>query len=145
MATCKQADCNKKAFGTEDFCTTHRPKPASSSSPVYVVLLARASGSTKVNQTFESLANKKTPAEPYKQRIEHLRSTGPSNGSTENVHGVYCLHDTQKSNNVTVWYSWNENTITIWGLGSHTGGNGSGNDKYTMTWFDGTSKNWSRA
>jgi hypothetical protein len=35
--------------------------------------------------------------------------------------------------------------MTVWGLGSHKGGSGAGNKKYTMTWFDGTSKNWTRA
>lgn len=145
MANCKFEGCKKKAFADGDFCTTHRPKPPTADKPVYTVVLGRANGATAANTTFANLAESSTSADPYKQRIEHLRAAGPASGGEENVHGIACLHDTQPSNNVTVWYSWQGEAMTVWGLGSHSGGSGAGNDKYTMTWFDGTSKNWTRS
>lgn len=143
MGTCSVDKCNKKDF-QDGFCTVHMPKKAAVGATAYNMVLARAKGVNTVNVAFSALAATSTPNEPYKQRIEHLRSVGPSSGGEEMVHNVSCLHDTQKANNVTVWYSWSGNTITIWGLGSHSGGSGAGNKKYSMTWFDGTNKNWTR-
>lgn len=60
------------------------------------------------------------------------------------MHGMMSNHLTQPSNNCTVWYSWRDKVLTVWGLGSHTGGSGAGNRRYAMTWCDGTSKNWTR-
>lgn len=143
MTTCSAEGCKKKPF-KDGLCTTHMPKAPKADKPTYTVVLARASDATKVNTTFAALAASAKPAQPYKQRIEHLRTTGPASGGEEDVHGISCLHDTQPSNNITVWYSWQGNAMTVWGLGSHTGGSGSGNDKYAMLWYDGTNKTWSR-
>lgn len=143
MATCSFKGCKKKEF-KDGLCSVHMKKLPTAEAVVYSMVLGRAQGAVSVNETFAAKAALDTSNDPYKQRIEYLRSDGPSSGGEELVHGISCLHDTQKANNVTVWFSWNQNTITIWGLGSHSGGSGAGNDKYTMTWFDGTSKNWTR-
>ena len=139
----KAKTCPKKAF-LNDLCTDHQPKAPKADASVYTVMLARAEGATAPNSTFAALAGSSKPTENYKQRIEHLRTSGPRTGGEESVHGVSCLHDTQPSNNVTVWFSWSDKTLTIWGLGSHSGGSGAGNDSYTMVWFDGKNKSWSR-
>jgi len=149
MTTCSFANCKKKPY-KDGLCTNHIPKAKAVSATVHTVALARADGATDVNAAFASLAASQTQAAPYQQRIEAIRSSGPTRGGEENVHDVLCLHDTQPSNNITVWYSWSGNgesgsAMTVWGLGSHKGGSGAGNKKYTMTWFDGTSKNWTRA
>ena len=143
MATCSFKDCNKKAF-KEGLCTVHMPKAPKADKPIYTVVVGRTQGAASANTAFAALTGSSTPAEPYKQRIEHLLAAGPASGGEENVHGIACLHDTQPSNNVTVWYSWQGSAMTVWGLGSHAGGSGAGNDKYAMTWFDGTSKSWNR-
>ena len=140
---CSVKGCKKKEF-KDGFCTAHMPKPASSGSPIYTLVLGRTKGMKAVNATFATAAASKTKSEPYAQRIEHLRTSGPSSGGEESVHGISCLHDTQPSNNVTVWYSWQGNAMTVWGLGSHAGGSGAGNNKYSMLWCDGTNKTWTR-
>jgi hypothetical protein len=144
MAICSVDKCKKTAF-KDGLCTVHMPKAPKSDAPVYTVVLGRSKGSTSPNSSFASLAESKTPSQPYKNRIEHLRASGPNSGGEEQVHGVACLHDTQKANNVTVWYSWMGKAMTVWGLGSHSGGSGAGNAKYAMLWFDGTNKSWTRA
>jgi hypothetical protein len=142
--TCSAPGCKKKEF-RDGFCSAHIPKAATAGAKVYTLCLARKESERNVNHGFAQLAAKSTPAEPYKQRIEHLRSSGPPGlGAEEYVHEIWCKHDTQKANNVTVWYSWGGDTMTVWGLGSHVGGSGAGNDKYGMLWYDGTSKNWQR-
>jgi hypothetical protein len=145
MATCAFENCNRKAF-RDGLCVDHMPKPKKAADPVCTVYLARPAGQTTPPPAFLALSRSATPAHPYKQRIEHLRQSGPVWGSPELVHDVECLHDTQPSNNVTVWYSWdrNQNVMTVWGLGSHSGGSGAGNDSYQMLWFDGTNKTWIR-
>ncbi|WP_295527038.1 hypothetical protein [uncultured Pseudacidovorax sp.] len=143
MTTCSYPKCSKKAF-RDGLCTTHMPKAPAVDRPIYTWQPGLVKGLLKPNQTFMTLCEKDTPAEPYKRRIEHLRLNGPTGGSPELVHGILCLHDTQKANNVTVWYSWEGVAMTVWGLGSHSGGSGAGNRKYTMTWCDGTNKSWSR-
>ena len=154
MATCtfiiteavgkkKAKTCPKKEF-KNGLCVDHVPKAPKVDAPVYTVVLGRVGGATVVNSTFASLAESSTPSANYKQRIEHLRGAGPRSGGEESVHGISCLHDTQPSNNVTVWYSWSGAAMTVWGLGGHTGGSGAGNDKYDMVWCDGKSKTWSR-
>jgi len=142
--TCSVEGCNKKEF-KDGLCTAHMPKAAKVDAPVYTVVLGRAQGALAANVGFAALAASSTPSDPYQQRIEALRGSGPKTGGEEIVHGVSCLHDTQKANNVTVWYSWSGNAMTVWGLGSHAGGSGAGNKKYSMTWFDGTNKSWTRA
>ncbi len=107
-------------------------------------LLACPQGSTTPNAQFAARAADTTGASPYKQRIEAIQSWGPQTAGAEMVHGISCLHDTQKANNVTVWYSWSDDQLTVWGLGSHTGGSGAGNRKYEMLWYDGTNKKWTR-
>lgn len=141
MTTCTQ--CKRKAF-RDGLCTDHMPKPKKADAPVYTFELARAKGATSPDSTFAALAESDTSADPYKRRIEHLLATGPRRGGEELVHQVSCLHDTQPSNNCTVWFSWSGNAMTVWGLGSHSGGSGAGNNSYTMTWFDGTNKSWTR-
>ena len=127
-------------------CNTHKHKRAVTgrATPAYTMVLARANGNIHPNQTFSQLAQSTQAEFPYFQRIEHLRLNGPAHGGEEDVHGVQCRHDTQGRNNCTVWYNWSGNAIIIWGLGRHRGGDGSGNRRYSMTWFDGTSKNWTR-
>lgn len=108
-------------------------------------VIGRSAGAVAPNPTFAALCQSTTPAEPFQQRIEHIRSSGSqAAGAAELVHKILCSHDTQAANNCTVWYSWSGTVLTIWGLGSHTGGSGAGNSKYTMTWCDGTSKKWTR-
>ena len=141
--TCSFKGCKKKEF-KDGLCTTHMVKTSAADKPVYTFVVGCAEGATSPNSTFAAMTKLSSSATPYKQRIEHLRGNGPASGGEENVHGIACLHDTQPSNNCTIWYSWQGNAMTVWGLGNHTGGSGAGNNKYTMTWFDGTSKNWTR-
>ena len=141
--SCSFPGCKKKEF-KDGYCASHLPKPKKADAPVYTVALGRVRGATEVNATFASTAESTAASAPYKNRIEHLRSLGPASGGEESVHGISCLHDTQKANNCTVWYSWQGNAMTVWGLGSHSGGSGAGNKKYTMLWCDGTNKNWTR-
>lgn len=143
MGTCKFEKCNKKDF-KDGFCSMHIPKPKAVDAVVYTLVLGRTNGGAPVNDAFAALSESSSHSDPYKQRIEVIRNAGPVIGGEENVHGVMCLHDTQKANNVSVWYSWNGNTLTVWGLGSHAGGSGAGNNKYAMLWFDGKNKNWTR-
>jgi len=143
MGTCSYPGCKKKEF-LEGLCSTHKPKSRTATSPVYTLSLAKAKGETSANAAFASLAASTEPSAPYKRRIEHLLSSGPVSGGEELVHNISCLHDTQKANNCTVWYSWSGTTLTVWGLGQHAGGSGAGNKKYSMTWYDGTSKKWTR-
>src|SRR5262249_43563477 len=139
---CSVSGCKKKEI-KDGFCKDHLPKGPKAETPVYTVALARPE-SGKVNESFATLANSDKKAQPYKQRIEFIRSNGSATGGEELVHEVSCLHDTQPSNNVTVWYSWKGNAMTVWGLGKHTGGEGAGNSKYSMLWYDGTNKTWTR-
>lgn len=118
--------------------------PPPSGKRTFASLLACPAGATSPNDAFAALASSETPSNPYKRRIEAIESWGASSGGQEMVHGVACLHDTQKANNCTVWYSWKGDRMTVWGLGSHSGGSGAGNNKYSMTWYDGKSKNWTR-
>lgn len=143
MGVCSFKGCKKKDF-KDGLCTTHMVKAPTASATVYTMVLARAQGALAPNGAFAGLAASATKGSNYKQRIEAIRSAGPVHGGEETVHGVSCLHDTQPSNNMTVWFSWQGNAMTVWGLGNHKGGSGAGNDKYSMTWFDGTNKNWSR-
>lgn len=144
MGTCKFDGCEKKEF-REGLCTVHMKKKPAAAAAVPTLFLARAKGLKTVHAQFQALAASTSNSEPYANRIEHLMSSGPvSQGGAESVHGVLCLHDTQSANNCTVWYSWDNNQMTVWGLGSHSGGSGAGNDKYSMVWFDGTNKSWTR-
>ena len=108
-------------------------------------VIGRSGGAVAVNATFADLCETDTPAQPYKRRIQHILSEGEVTTGAELVHGIMCKHLTQKSNNCTVWFSWNSKVLTIWGLGKHAGGNGAGNSSYTMTWCDGTNKTWTRS
>ena len=147
MGSCNQIvgkkECGRATSGTETKCAKHRPKTVTKV-VTYTLFLARSNGATDPNTTFADLAASTKKTDPYAQRIEHLRGAGPKSGGAELVHSISCLHDTQPSNNKTVWYSWADTTITIWGLGNHTGGSGAGNNQYSMLWFDGTTKSWSR-
>lgn len=140
MAKCSVGECNRKEV-KDGFCSTHLPKGKSAGAKVCTVALGRLKGMVAANASFAALADSDTQAAPYKRRIEHLRSSGPTLGQPELVHGIQCLHDTQPSNNKTVWYTWQGDTITIWGLGGHVG---KGNSSYDMLWCDGTNKTWKR-
>jgi hypothetical protein len=142
--TCSFDKCKKKPF-KDGLCTVHMPKAPKADAPVYTWRPGLAKGALKPDAGFSKSCESDTPSEPYQKRIEHLRLAGPSNGGAEMVHGISCLHDTQASNNVTVWYSWQGNEMTVWGLGSHSGGSGAGNDSYSMLWCDGKSKSWTRS
>jgi hypothetical protein len=136
----KCPECKIPLQYTDDVCA----QPVAASVQANFVI-GRSAGAVAADPTFAALCQSATPAEPFKQRIEHIRSSGPQGaGAAELVHNILCSHDTQASNNCTVWYSWNGTVLTIWGLGSHAGGSGAGNRKYTMTWCDGTSKKWTR-
>ncbi|HTV40748.1 MAG TPA: hypothetical protein VMF08_09245 [Candidatus Sulfotelmatobacter sp.] len=144
---CSVAKCKKKEF-KEGYCADHfreaKAKEAKPDKPVYSWKAGLIAGQTDPNDTFYNLCVSDTQDAPYLQRIEKLCSDGPQEAKQENVHGIPCLHDTQKGANVTIWYSWKGNIMTVWGLGSHSGGNGARNNNYQMTWYDGKSKNWDR-
>lgn len=122
-----------------------RTRVTSATETINTLTLAHSLEQTAPNVTFAEVANSSVGAFPYKQRIKHLLDSGTNyNVGAELVHGVSCCHDTQPSNNCTVWFSWTGNSMKVYGLGSHVGGSGSGNRKYEMLWFDGTNKKWTR-
>jgi hypothetical protein len=142
---CKVTNCSKKEF-QDGLCSIHyreRANQAPKAAPVaHNFALGRTGG--VVNVQFAALAACRTPPDHFALRIDSLTSEGSRHGGEEECHGVWCLHETQKGGNVTVWYSWIGNTMDVWGLGRHKGGDGAGNDSYEMLWFDGTNKNWTR-
>ncbi len=100
------------------------------------LVFACTKGEVKPDEDFLALGSEGE----YAKRIEHLLTSGSSDAKGEMVHGVMCLHDTQAGNNLTVWYRWTGNTMTVYGLGNHT----TSNSKYEMAWFDGSNKKWTR-
>lgn len=142
---CSVKPCKKKDF-KDGMCSDHWRLAQAPVGPgaVYNFVFGAAVGAA-VNPQFLALGGSFRKGEEYGKRIQHLTSLGPASGGEEDVHGRQCLHDTQKSNNLSVWYSWSGNTMTVWGLGSHKGGDGAGNDSYVIScWYDGTSKTWKR-
>ena len=144
MPNCSAPGCSKFALGGTGLCVKHGGKVPVSSKAAYSVVLARAQGATQPDAGFASLAASRSKGSNWADWIDSVRDSGPSLGQKEMVHGVSCLHDTQKANNLTIWYNWDGSTMTVYGVGNHRGGSGAGNDQYEMTWFDGKSKTWSR-
>lgn len=113
-------------------------KAATSRDPEAEVLLMCANGASKPNDTFAAAC------QDYTDRFFAILAKGPGGGAPERVHGCMVYHDTQPSANRTVFYDWQGKNLRVFGVGSHVGGNGAGNDSYGFTWFDGKSKNYTR-
>lgn len=121
----------------ENLATAEKAK-AAARDPEATVELVCAVGATKPNDKF--LAE----CQDYSDRFFAILAKGPAGGAPEQIHGCMVYHDTQKSANRTVFYNWQGKNLRIFGVGSHSGGDGAGNDSYTFTWFDGKSKDYKR-
>ena len=82
-----------------------------------------------------------------KKRIAYIASFGKDHswGSSEDIKGIQGIsHHTQKRGNHTVFFKWEDGTLTIYGIGAHSGGDGVGNDQYSFTWYDGKKGSYKR-
>ncbi len=143
---CSAQGCKKKDF-KDGLCSTHWTAAQGPRGPqaTYNFVFAPGPGGGAPNAKLTALGASLKKGEEYAKRITHLTSLGPQAGGEEDVHGTICLHDTQKSNNLTVFFTWAGNTMTVHGLGGHKGGDGAGNDNYDIAcWKDGTKKSWKR-
>ncbi|MCA9137536.1 MAG: hypothetical protein KDB00_12280 [Planctomycetales bacterium] len=114
-------------------------KPANAkNSPDASVLLMCMGNSTTPNSAFAAAC------QDYSDRFFAILAKGSPRGGTENVHGCHVFHDTQPSANRTVFFDWQGNNMRVFGVGSHAGGDGTGNDSYTFIWFDGKNKKYTR-
>ena len=102
------------------------------------VELVCANGATKPHEKFLAAC------EDYSDRFFALLAKGHVGGTAEKIHNCMVYHDTQPRANRTVFYDWQGKSLRIFGVGSHSGGSGAGNDSYTFIWFDGKSKDYTR-
>lgn len=86
-----------------------------------------------------------SPSTQLENKILDITESGPDggHGGLETVHGVNVYHHTIPKANMSFFYTWEGNTLKVYGIGRHIGPDGD-NSQYAVEWFNGDRFNYQR-